>query len=180
MTLEQAPLRRAMIEDGARVLTLSAVLVILMAGLLFAAVRVLIVRPIQGVIEAMRAYAAAPEDARALVAPGLGHRTARGRGGAGLPAGGGHRGAPAEGSPRLAGRGRAKVSHDLRNILASAQLFADRLEETEDPTVRRLGPKIVASLCRAIALCESTLAFGRVDEPPPRLGRCRSRPSWPR
>ena len=69
VTLDEAPLRRAMLEDGVRVLTLSAVLVILMAGLLFAAVRVLIVRPIEGVVGAMRAYAAAPEDARAIVAP---------------------------------------------------------------------------------------------------------------
>jgi signal transduction histidine kinase len=66
----------------------------------------------------------------------------------------------------------AKISHDLRNILTSATLFADRIEGSEDPTVRRLAPKIVGSLTRAVNLCEATLAFGRVDEPPPNLARC--------
>jgi signal transduction histidine kinase len=65
----------------------------------------------------------------------------------------------------------AKVSHDLRNILATAQLFADRIEASEDPLVRRMAPKLVASITRAVNLTESTLAFGRVEEPPPALRR---------
>ena len=31
----------------------------------------------------------------------------------------------------------AKISHDLRNILTTAQLFADRLEGSADPLVRQ-------------------------------------------
>jgi signal transduction histidine kinase len=172
VTMDQAPLRRAMIEDGLRVLTLSAALVILVATLLFLAVRVLIVKPIEGVVGAMRAYAAAPEDARRIVAPTASVTELREAEEA-LGSMQTQLTAALRQKDRLAslGAGVAKVSHDLRNILASAQLFADRLEETEDPTVRRLGPKIVASISRAIALCESTLAFGRVEEPPPRLGR---------
>ncbi len=65
----------------------------------------------------------------------------------------------------------AKVSHDLRNILTSAQLFADRLEGSDDPLVARMAPKLVGSLMRAVHLTESTLAFGRAEEPPPRLVR---------
>ena len=65
----------------------------------------------------------------------------------------------------------AKVSHDLRNILASAQLFADRMETSEDPAVRRLAPKLVRSISRAVTLCETTLAFGKAEEPPPMLNR---------
>lgn len=172
VTMRQAPLRDAMLADGARVLTLSAVIVGLVAALLVLAVRVLLVRPIGRVVEAMRDYAAAPEDARRIIVPRAGATELR----------------EAEEALRLLqtqltgslrqkdrlaslGGAVAKVSHDLRNILASAQLFADRLEEVDDPTVRRLGPKIVASLARAISLCESTLAFGRVEEPPPRLTR---------
>jgi len=67
----------------------------------------------------------------------------------------------------------AKVSHDLRNILTSAQLFTDRLETSEDPTVKRLAPKLVNSITRAVHLCESTLAFGRAEEPAPRLAQLR-------
>jgi len=65
----------------------------------------------------------------------------------------------------------AKVSHDLRNILTSAQLFADRLDSSEDPLVKRMAPKLVGSISRAVNLCESTLAFGRAEEPPPQLAR---------
>jgi hypothetical protein len=47
IVLEQAPLRRAMIDDGLRVLALSAIITILTAALLFWAVRVLMLRPIE-------------------------------------------------------------------------------------------------------------------------------------
>lgn len=172
ITLEQAPLRRAMIDDGLRVLALSAIITILMAALLFWAVRVLLVRPIGGVVGAMRSYADAPEDARRIIVPRASVRELREAEDALRSMQTQLTGALRR-QDRLASLGAAvaKVSHDLRNILATAQLFADRLEETEDPVVRRLGPKIVSSLARAISLCESTLAFGRVDEPPPRLTR---------
>jgi signal transduction histidine kinase len=65
----------------------------------------------------------------------------------------------------------AKISHDLRNILTTAQLFADRLEGSADPTVARSVPKLVNSISRAVSLCESTLAFGKAEEPPPQLRR---------
>ena len=65
----------------------------------------------------------------------------------------------------------AKISHDLRNILNVATLVADRLETSEDPGVRRVTPRLVNSLSRAVNLCESALAFGRAEEPPPRLTR---------
>ncbi len=70
---------------------------------------------------------------------------------------------------RLASLGLAvsKINHDLRNILASAQLMSDRLTSTADPSVRRLAPKLIATLGRAIAYCEQTLAYGRAQEPPP-------------
>ncbi|MEL7175839.1 MAG: HAMP domain-containing sensor histidine kinase, partial [Pseudomonadota bacterium] len=42
---------------------------------------------------------------------------------------------------------------------------------SEDPTVKRLAPKLVNSITRAVTLCESTLAFGRAEEPAPALTR---------
>jgi signal transduction histidine kinase len=65
----------------------------------------------------------------------------------------------------------ARVSHDLRNILTSAQLFTDRIEMSEDPVVQRMAPKLVGSITRAVNLCESTLAFGKAEEPAPKLTR---------
>jgi signal transduction histidine kinase len=67
----------------------------------------------------------------------------------------------------------AKISHDLRNILSVTTLMADRLEGSADPAVQRATPKILASLTRAVNLTESTLAFGRAEEPSPKLERVR-------
>jgi len=61
----------------------------------------------------------------------------------------------------------SKINHDLRNLLASAQLFSDRLASVPDPNVQRFAPKLMQSLERAIAFCQSTLSYGQVKEPPP-------------
>ena len=62
------------------------------------------------------------------------------------------------------GAGISKISHDLRNILASAQLMSDRLAKSEDPSVRKLSPRLISALDRAIVLSRDTLAFGRMEE----------------
>ena len=67
----------------------------------------------------------------------------------------------------------ARISHDLRNILTTAQLFADRMEDSADPAVARAAPKLVGSISRAVALCETTLAFGKAEEPAPMMTRFR-------
>jgi signal transduction histidine kinase len=74
---------------------------------------------------------------------------------------------------RLAALGAAvaKIQHDLRNILASAQLASDRLSSIDDPVVQRLTPRLVASIGRAVSLATNTLRFGRADEHPPERRR---------
>lgn len=174
ITMEQGPLRAAMLEYGLRILILSAVISIVTAGLLFLAVRSLIVTPIKGVVRAMQTYAEAPEDARRIITPRARVRELRVAEDA-LASMQGQLTASLRQKDRLAqlGAAVAKVSHDLRNILSTAQLFADRLEGSEDPTVRRMAPKLVGSIARAVTLTESTLAFGRAEEPPPTLSRVR-------
>jgi signal transduction histidine kinase len=61
----------------------------------------------------------------------------------------------------------SKINHDLRNLLSSAQLFSERLAKISDPHVQRFAPKLMMALERAIAFCQSTLSYGRVQEPPP-------------
>jgi signal transduction histidine kinase len=70
---------------------------------------------------------------------------------------------------RLAALGLAvsKINHDLRNLLASAQLLSDQLASVPDPRVQRFAPKLVRSLERAIAFCQSTLSYGRAQEAAP-------------
>jgi signal transduction histidine kinase len=61
----------------------------------------------------------------------------------------------------------SKINHDLRNLLSSAQLFSERLAKISDPHVQRFAPRLMRALERAIAFCQSTLSYGRVQEPPP-------------
>ena len=172
ITLPSEPLRAALIDYGLRILALSAVISIITAMLLFLAVQRVIVRPIKGVVEHMQGYAKAPEDARKIIMPDAGVVELREAQEALASMQTQLTGALKQ-KERLAQLGGAvsKISHDLRNILTSAQLFTDRIENSEDPTVRRLAPKLVNSIARAVNLCESTLAFGRVEEPAPRLMR---------
>ncbi|WP_147114005.1 HAMP domain-containing sensor histidine kinase [Tateyamaria sp. syn59] len=170
ITMETEPLRVAMIDYGIRILVLSAVISIVTAGLLFIAVRAILVKPIRGVVGHMQRYAAAPEDARRIITPNAGVTELR-------EAEEALRSLQTElisalrQKDRLAQLGGAvsKISHDLRNILTSAQLFTDRIEASEDPLVRRMAPKLVNSITRAVHLCESTLAFGKAEEPSPTL-----------
>lgn len=172
VTMESGPLRAEMIDYGLRILALSAFISIVTAGLLFLSVRILLVKPIKGVVDAMKSYASAPEDARRIIEPTASVTELREAEETLATLQTDLTGALRQ-KERLAQLGGAvsKISHDLRNILTSAQLFTDRIETSEDPTVRRLAPKLVNSITRAVNLCETTLAFGRVDEPPPRLQR---------
>lgn len=171
VTMPTEPLRAAMLDYGVRILILSAVISIFTATLLFFAVRALLVKPIKGVVSAMKSYAAAPDDARRIIEPKATVREL----------------SEAEHAlksmqtdltsmlrqrERLASLGSAvaKVSHDLRNILTTTQLFADRIETSQDPAVARMAPKLMNSIARAVNLCENTLTFGKAEEAPPALG----------
>ena len=172
VTMPSAPLRSAMVAYGLRILALSAVISVFTALLLFLAVRRVLVRPIKGVVDAMTSYAEAPEDARRIIEPNAAVTELR-EAETALQALQTQLTSSLRQKERLAqlGAAVAKVSHDLRNILASAQLFADRMETSEDPAVRRLAPKLLRSISRAVTLCETTLAFGKAEEPPPMLNR---------
>lgn len=172
ITVETAPLRKAMVEYGLRILFLSALISIVTAFLLFLAVQRLLVGPIRRVVRHMQAYAEAPEDARHVIAPSAGVVELRVAEEALESMQVQLTGALRQ-KERLAqlGGAVAKISHDLRNILTTAQLVADRLEQSADPVTARAAPKLISSISRAVSLCESTLVFGKAEEPPPQLKR---------
>ena len=62
----------------------------------------------------------------------------------------------------------AKINHDLRNILASAQLFSDRLSALPDPTVQRFAPKLIRTIDRAVDYTKSVIDYGKALESPPK------------
>jgi signal transduction histidine kinase len=172
VTMDEMPLRDALLAYGRNILLLSAFISVITASLLFFAVQIFLVRPIKGVVTHMQAYAKAPEDARQIIQPSAGVTELRDAEEALQMMQTQLTGALKQ-KERLAqlGGAVAKVSHDLRNILTSAQLFTDRIESSDDPLVKRMAPKLVGSITRAVNLCETTLAFGRVDEPAPLLAR---------
>ena len=172
ITMESAPLRRAMVDYGLRILALSALISAVTAVLLFLAVRKLMVLPIRRVVRHMQAYAEAPEDARRVIEP-MGNVEELRVAEEALQSMQTQLTGALRQRERLAqlGSAVAKISHDLRNILTTAQLFADRIEGSADPAVARSAPKLVNSISRAVSLCEATLAFGKAEEPPPTLKR---------
>jgi signal transduction histidine kinase len=172
VTLATGPMRSAMLDYGLRILLLSVIISVVLALLLFLAVRRFLLRPIKGVVSAMISYAEAPEDARRIHAPSAGVSELREAEQALASMQTQLTGALKQ-KERLAqlGGAMAKVNHDLRNILTTAQLFTDRMEGSADPMVKRTMPKLLGSISRAVNLCESTLAFGKAEEPPPQLTR---------
>lgn len=172
VTMDTLPMRDAMIAYGANILLLSAVISIITAFLLFIAVRRFLVKPIKGVVGAMISYAEAPEDARRIITPSAGVIELR-EAETALQTMQTQLTGSLRQKERLAqlGEAVAKISHDLRNILTTAQLFTDRMEGSADPDVNRVVPKLLNSISRAVNLCESTLAFGKAEEPPPALNR---------
>jgi len=172
VTMETRPLRAAMIDYGLRILILSALISVVTALLLFLAVQRLLVVPIRRVVLHMQTYAEAPEDARRVITPTASVVELRVAEEA-LQSLQTQLTAALRQKERLAqlGSAVAKISHDLRNILTTAQLFADRIEGSADPVVARSAPKLVGSISRAVSLCEATLVFGKAEEPPPQLRR---------
>ena len=65
------------------------------------------------------------------------------------------------------GQAVAKINHDLRNMLTSAQIASERLAASPDPQVARVLPRLERALGRAAALARNVLEYGRSEEPLP-------------
>lgn len=172
ITLDERPLCDAMLEYSQRILILSLLISAVTGALVFLICRRLVVRPIERVVENMVAFQRDPERAPVEGQTGSGlieiarAETALSEMQQDIRA-------SLRQKTRLAelGAAVAKISHDLRNMLASAQLMADRLDGSQDPVVSRIGPKLIGSIDRAVNLCVSTLQHGKAEEAPPEVRR---------
>ncbi|WP_290953957.1 HAMP domain-containing sensor histidine kinase [Hyphomonas sp.] len=63
----------------------------------------------------------------------------------------------------------AKINHDLRNSLASAQLVSDSLARSDDVRVQKAAPRLERALTRAITLATETLDYGKAMPQPAEL-----------
>jgi signal transduction histidine kinase len=177
IALDEAPLRKAMLAYAGNILILSIILSLIVATLIFIALNTVLVRPIRRITMNMLGFSASPEDRARIISPsgrsdeiGIAERE--------LSNMQSELSSMLQQKSRLAALGLAvsKVSHDLRNMLASAQLISDRLAMVNDPTVQKFAPKLIASLDRAIEFCLQTLKFGRAEEAPPRRERLNLKP----
>ncbi|MGZ8324080.1 MAG: sensor histidine kinase [Rhodoplanes sp.] len=168
IVLAVGPLKQAMWRYSRNVLLLSLIISAITAALVYLALHFLFVRPLHRIIANMTTFRADPENPSRIIAPsrrtdelGVAERE--------LAAMQQDLASMLAERYRLAALGLAvsKINHDLRNLLASAQLISDRLSNIDDAQVQRFAPKLMHALERAIAYCESTLSYGRVQEPPP-------------
>ena len=163
--VSQKALRRDLYAYARNILALSLIISTLTAGLVYWALNRMIVRPVKRLTANIVAFDADPEGAGSILSPS-GRKDEIGIAEISLAA--------MERSVRdllnerrrlaALGAGISKISHDLRNILASAQLMSDRLAKSDDPSVRKLSPRLLSALDRAIALSRDTLTFGRMEE----------------
>jgi signal transduction histidine kinase len=171
VALYEDPLRDAMIEYGKNIFYLSLIISVTTAVLLFIAVRLLLVRPISRLVHQIKSYEEEPEDRTRIIKPQARVNELFDAEVA-LQSMETQLSQSLRQKERLAALGSAvsKISHDLRNMLTTAQLLADRMEMSDDPRVQKSAPKLVGSLSRAVNLCERTLTFGKAEEPAPVLG----------
>ena len=172
ITLDEAPLRRDMLRHSSNVLLLSLLSSSFVALLAALAIHLMVLRPVRRLTTSITEFGRNPEgvgrviepsgrsdeigiaeDALAIMQRDLLRELTR--------------------KKRLAALGMAvaKINHDMRNMLASAQLLSDRLADLSDPVVSRIAPKLVATLDRAISFCQSTLVYGRAVERAPKPGK---------
>ena len=177
ISMREHPMWRAMVDYSWRILNLSIVISLLTAFLVYAALQIMMIRPLRRITESVMAFHDRPEDASVdlpdtrrsdelgLVQNELSRMQKD------------LRMALAQ-KTRLAALGAAvsKINHDLRNLLANAMLLSDRLDQSQDPEVRRVAPRLVVAMDRAAKLCSETLNFSRAQTGAPKKTRFPLRP----
>jgi signal transduction histidine kinase len=168
IVLDETPLRNAMWTFSVNILLLSLAISGITAMLVYLALHYLLVRPMGRITQNMVAFRADPENPARIIASS-GRNDEIGVAQEELAAMQREIASMLHQKSRLAALGLAvsKINHDLRNLLASAQLFSDQLSTLPDPKVQRFAPKLMRAIERAIAFCQSTLSYGAVQEPPP-------------
>lgn len=167
LVLDDAPLKAAMLDYSERILGLSVVISLIAAGLVFVALRRLLVAPLTQLADKMTAFRDDPDDANSIVVPS-GRADEIGVAQQQLHDMQTALRAALKQKARLAalGTGVTRINHDLRNILSTASLLSERLAMSGDPEVRRTTPRLLDALDRAVDLCQHTLSYTREGGPP--------------
>jgi len=168
VVIDEKPLRQAMYRFSRNVLVVALLIAGLTSALVYLALHYLFVRPMRRLTANLVGFHENPENPARIIVPsqrgdeiGVAERELSDM----------QRDLVSmlHQKSRLAALGLAvsKINHDLRNLLASSQLLSDQLASVPDPRVQRFAPKLMRSLERAIAFCQSTLSYGRAQEAAP-------------
>lgn len=172
MVLPDDKLRAAMLNYARNVALLSLLISLFTALLVFMAINRMMIRPIQHMTQSMLAFAAEPASPNAVIVPrerddeiGIAERE--------LASMQTQLQSTLRSQKRLADLGLAvsKINHDMRNILASAQIMSDTLSASNDPAVQRFAPKLVRTLDRAVNYTNDVLSYGKAQEKAPERRR---------
>jgi signal transduction histidine kinase len=162
------PLKRELTAQLLRLLAIAAFTSVMAGAVVYLSLNLLLVRPMLRITRSMEQFRADPDDPRAHVKPSR-RRDEIGRAERELDRMQIDLRAALSSRARLAALGQAvaKINHDLRNMLTSAQLASERLAGSGDPKVAQALPRLERALERAVRLASDVLAFGKSEEAAP-------------
>jgi len=167
--IEEAPLYTDLIAYSWNIVLISLLVAVLTAVVLYLLVSRLLIAPIRRLTANMVAYRMAPENASLIISPtkrkdeiGIVENE--------LAAMETDIFSMLRQRRHLADLGLAvaKINHDLRNTLTSAQLLSDQVVALDDPKIQRLAPRLLHSIDKAVAFAQSVLDYGRQSGTPPK------------
>lgn len=165
IVMPQATIKAALRDYFQRIFWLSLAIAIITGTLIYLALSALIVRPIQKLATDIAQFREDPEKRRGNLTPSqrrdeigqLEHEFFDMKTGVR---------ASFRQRERLASLGMAvaKINHDLRNVLTSAQLVSDRIAMDKDERVAGMGDRLVRAVDRGIKLCTDVLNYSNAGE----------------
>lgn len=160
--MPETPLRRDMLDYSRNIVLVSLGIAAVTAFALYMLVSQLFILPIQRLSRNILSFRKAPENA-SLILSATTRRDEIGVLERELSAMEGELFSMLRQQRHLADLGLAvaKINHDLRNTLTSAQLLSDQVATLDDPKVQRLAPRLVTTLDKAIGFAQSVLDYGR-------------------
>jgi signal transduction histidine kinase len=178
VVMDEAPLQSALRDEAREIFLVSLFISLMVGAMIYVTLIFAIVRPVRRLTAGMERFAERPLDASAgYIASGRGDEI--GRAEAALADMETQVRAILRQKERLAGLGSAvaKIAHDLRSSLASAQLIADRLSASGEAQAQKLAPRLERAIERATRLAESALRYGRGEAASVAIGPLAVRPA---
>jgi signal transduction histidine kinase len=168
IVVPQIRLRRELVGYLLGLIEVTAFIGAVAGILVFLSLNLFLVRPMQRITTSMERFRANPDDPAARIAASH-RRDEIGRAEAELDRMQADLRIALNSRARLAALGEAvaKINHDLRNMLTSAQIASERLAQSGDPSVAAALPRLERALDRAAALASNVLEYGKSEERPP-------------